>query len=424
MTLRQFVFAIVAVCSVPCSMARAQTTCVQGGTCTANSIPVFASSGTNPTLVNSSLSVSNGTVTVIGNLQADMFEVDGQPFAYGFYQNYNAFLGFSGNITNTGYNNDALGAGALDQLTSGTGNAAIGSAALGLNTGGSENTAVGMDALIQNKTGNFNVALGFNSLLNNTTGSDNTAVGSYSGPQSGSLSNTTSLGVNAIASQSNSLILGGTSSSAVSVGIGTSSPYNDYGLTVTTGGQGGVINGGVVVNATGGNLYLGMTHGTHKFRVDTNGAVYADGGLYASGADFAESIAVRGKLSQYEPGDVLEIDPQADRHLALSSHPYATRVAGIYSTKPGVLASPHHIDDESSKGSEVPLAVVGIVPCKVTAENGAINRGDLLVTSSTPGYAMKGTDRRKLVGAVVGKALEPLPNAKSKGVIEVLITLQ
>jgi len=68
------------------------------------------------------------------------------------------------------------------------------------------------------------------------------------------------------------------------------------------------------------------------------------------------------------------------------------------------------------------MAVVGIVPCKVSAENGPIHRGDLLVTSSRPGYAMKGTDRRRLVGAVVGKALEELP--RGAGVIQVLVTLQ
>jgi hypothetical protein len=97
-------------------------------------------------------------------------------------------------------------------------------------------------------------------------------------------------------------------------------------------------------------------------------------------------------------------------------------VAGIYSTKPGVLATPHNMDDSSAESTEVPLAVLGIVPGKVTAENGAIARGDLLVTSSRPGYAMKGTDRSRLVGAVVGKALQPL--AAGTGRIEVLITLQ
>jgi hypothetical protein len=72
--------------------------------------------------------------------------------------------------------------------------------------------------------------------------------------------------------------------------------------------------------------------------------------------------------------------------------------------------------------NEIPLAIVGIVPCKASAENGPIEAGDLLVTSSTPGHAMKGTDRSRMLGAVVGKALEPLE--KGKGVIQVPLTLQ
>ena len=78
--------------------------------------------------------------------------------------------------------------------------------------------------------------------------------------------------------------------------------------------------------------------------------------------------------------------------------------------------------DDPSLATEVPMAVVGIVPCKVSTENGPIDTGDLLVASSTPGYAMKGTDRNKMLGAVVGKALEPLRNGR--GLIQVLVTLQ
>jgi hypothetical protein len=78
--------------------------------------------------------------------------------------------------------------------------------------------------------------------------------------------------------------------------------------------------------------------------------------------------------------------------------------------------------DDPALSSEVPLAIVGIVPCKVTAENGAIAVGDLLVASFTPGHAMKGTDRAKMLGAIVGKALEPL--GEGKGVVQVLVTLQ
>jgi hypothetical protein len=76
---------------------------------------------------------------------------------------------------------------------------------------------------------------------------------------------------------------------------------------------------------------------------------------------------------------------------------------------------------EASK-AEVPMAMVGRVPTKVSAENGPIKVGDLLVTSSTMGYAMKGTDRSQMLGAVIGKALGSLDSGK--GVIQVLVTLQ
>jgi hypothetical protein len=94
-------------------------------------------------------------------------------------------------------------------------------------------------------------------------------------------------------------------------------------------------------------------------------------------------------------------------------------------TKPGVLATRYEVADTTSTEQmkeDVPLAIVGIVPCKVSAENGAIHPGDLLVTSSRPGYAMRGSDRARMLGAVVGKAMQPLE--RGTGSIEVLVTLQ
>jgi hypothetical protein len=170
----------------------------------------------------------------------------------------------------------------------------------------------------------------------------------------------------------------------------------------------------------GGNLFLGRNLLTHEFRVDTSGNVFATQYI-TGGADFAESFAVAGTRSLYEAGDLLVIDDKSDRRLSLASEPYSSLVAGIFATKPGVLATPHHMDDPEL-AKEIPLAVVGIVPCKVTTENGPIQRGDLLVTSSIAGYAMKGTDRSRMLGAVVGKALEPL--ASGRGTIQVLVTLQ
>lgn len=181
---------------------------------------------------------------------------------------------------------------------------------------------------------------------------------------------------------------------------------------------------GYFLNRAGGNIivgHVGLNDDKSVFRVDGTGRVFADGGFQPNGADFAESMAVAGDRTNYEPGDLLVIDATANRHVALSQQPYSTLVAGIYSSKPGLLGTTRGVD-ASTPRNEIPLAVVGIVPCKVTAENGPIQIGDLLVTSSTPGYAMRGTDRYKLVGAVVGKALEPFTGGK--GMIEVLVTLQ
>ena len=182
------------------------------------------------------------------------------------------------------------------------------------------------------------------------------------------------------------------------------------------------------ISATGGqfetgsgNEIIGRGFGHTNFRVDANGKVFADGGFQAGGADFAESFRVKGDRQGYEPGDLLAIDPSAERRIALASSPYSRLVAGIYSTRPGLLGTPHNMADASPQ-NEVPLAIVGVVPCKVTVENGPIRPGDLLVSSGTPGYAMRASDRKRMVGAVVGKALEPL--MKGKGLIQVLVTLQ
>ena len=183
---------------------------------------------------------------------------------------------------------------------------------------------------------------------------------------------------------------------------------------------------GVFTTGSGGNIVVGNVADVNNnltpvFRVDSTGKGFFDGGTQTGGADFAESMAIAGPKNHYEPGDLLAVDSSANRQLTLTTQPYSTLVAGIYSTKPGVLASTHKMKSSESE-KEIPLAVVGIVPCKASAENGPIEPGNLLVASSTPGRAMKGTDRNRMLGAVVGKALEPL--REGKGVVQVLVTLQ
>ena len=121
----------------------------------------------------------------------------------------------------------------------------------------------------------------------------------------------------------------------------------------------------------------------------------------------------------YEPGDVLVISTDKDRTVELSTEPYSTLVAGVYSADPGFIGSDHPMD--GPEANEVPMAVVGIVSCKVSAENGPIHRGDLLVTSSTPGHAMRAGPNPPQ-GTVLGKALGELE--EGTGVILILVTLQ
>ena len=71
--------------------------------------------------------------------------------------------------------------------------------------------------------------------------------------------------------------------------------------------------------------------------------------------------------------------------------------------------------------TEVPLAITGIVPCKVCDEGGPIRAGDLLVAASIPGHAKKAPASPK-AGTLVGKALGKLTGKQGK--IEVLITMR
>jgi hypothetical protein len=151
--------------------------------------------------------------------------------------------------------------------------------------------------------------------------------------------------------------------------------------------------------------------------IDSTGKGIFNGGLQMGGTDFAENVVVDGSTSQYEPGDLLEISDTTANSFRLITRPYSTAVMGIYSAAPGILAGSAY--DAEGK---VPLAIAGIVPCKVTAENGPIRPGDLLVSSATPGHAMKGTDRSQMLGAIVGKAMGTL--GQGTGIIPVLVSLQ
>ena len=156
-----------------------------------------------------------------------------------------------------------------------------------------------------------------------------------------------------------------------------------------------------------GNLVLSWSFNTQAvFRVErTTGDVKADGaycgsGFVAGSADIAEWVLVSEPV---EPGNVLEIDPENPGYYRKARGPCSSLVAGVVSTEPGFVLG--HGEDTEGKAL---LALMGIVPVKVTDEGGPIRPGDLLVVSSTPGYAMRWDPESREPCTFVGKALEAL----------------
>jgi hypothetical protein len=130
--------------------------------------------------------------------------------------------------------------------------------------------------------------------------------------------------------------------------------------------------------------------------------------------DMAESLPLAARVA---PGDVVVVTERKGGYgIAQASSPYDTRVAGIVSTHPPVLLQNRQSEESA------PVAMAGIVRAKATAANGSIRVGDLLTTSGIPGHLMRCPTALRCVGAVVGKALEPL--AKGEDQILVMVWRQ
>ena len=188
---------------------------------------------------------------------------------------------------------------------------------------------------------------------------------------------------------------------------------------ITTTGTGSTL----LVNHQGpsGSIAVYQSASVNVARINKAGRGFFNGGTQNSGADIAESFDVKGHISIYEPGDILIISVDKDRAVEKSNKPYSNLVAGVYATKPGVLLTEENIDADLS--GQVPMGVIGVIPTKVCLEGGSISRGDLLVTSSTPGVAMKADPDKVKVGQVLGKALETYTTG-SIGKIKVLVSIK
>jgi hypothetical protein len=194
------------------------------------------------------------------------------------------------------------------------------------------------------------------------------------------------------------------------------------GVKATNTTDGGTALEGELLGVSTGNLAVFKVDGTNKARINEAGKGFFNGGTQNSGADLAETFDVEGNRNDYEPGDVLIISQSSDRKVEKSQSPYSTLVAGVYATKPGVLLTEKNAS-EDNLDEMVPMGVIGVIPTKVCNEGGAIKRGDLLVTSSVTGVAMKANPDKVKVGQVIGKALEDY-NSSSIGKIKVLVSIK
>jgi hypothetical protein len=341
----------------------------------------------------------------------------------------NSYSVVSGGFGNAASGNSAVVAGGISNIANGQYSAV---------SGGLSNTASSFGAVVAG--GDTNTASNIYSAVsggeqNNAGGSHsaimggqiNTASGQYSAVPGGR-NNTASgdysiaAGYSVQATAANSLALGRAfvNPLANSFAVG----FGDITLNVTD----NLVQVSGDVNATGrvcdgaGNCLDTLASGagvpywitenglTASNKSVNNGNVNVTGDLWVTGnvksgggADLAENFKVLGPA---EAGDVMVISGRQNEAVEQSGSAYAKDVAGVISEKPS--------NTMNADADGKPLALAGRVRVKVTGEGGPIARGDLLVTSSTPGHAMRCADPARCSGAVLGKALEPFEQEEGK----------
>jgi hypothetical protein len=140
----------------------------------------------------------------------------------------------------------------------------------------------------------------------------------------------------------------------------------------------------------------------------TAGTIVGDWSLtgkwQATYADLAEFYSAD---AEYEPGTVLIFGGTAE--VTTTTIGNDSRVAGVVTTNPA------YVMNSELEGVRACVALQGRVPVKVL---GIIKKGDLITTSSIPGYACKAMNPQ--VGTIIGKAVADKldPN---KGIIEVAV---
>ena len=143
---------------------------------------------------------------------------------------------------------------------------------------------------------------------------------------------------------------------------------------------------------------------TSKFNT-VYATLFSGTALEAYYADLAENYVAD---EIYEPGTVVVFG--GSKEVTVTNTILDHRVAGVISTNPAYLMNSHQEGD-----IVVAVALQGRVPCKVI---GIVEKGDILVTSKVPGYAI--VNNNAPAGRIIGKALEN-KNDNGLGTVEVVV---
>jgi len=190
-------------------------------------------------------------------------------------------------------------------------------------------------------------------------------------------------------------------------------------------------NGDIGVQLDGDNSgagYIGVYGTNNSIRIALDGQSSGEGRISCDvlqingGSDLSENFDIRSYHQPLQPGMIVCIDPNNPGQLVTSSKAYDKTVAGVISgaggVKPGMLMGQK---GTAADGSH-PVALTGRVYCMVDADADAIEPGDMITTSVTPGHGMKVSDYAKASGAIIGKAMTKL--SSGKGLVLVLVSLQ
>jgi hypothetical protein len=178
---------------------------------------------------------------------------------------------------------------------------------------------------------------------------------------------------------------------------------------------------GVSANNDAGGFGLwasGATAGYFQGNVTVTGTLNVGVDVILEGADCAEEFDLQAVLD-LDPGTVMVLDENGA--LEPGWQGYDRKVAGVISGagefRPGMI-----LDRRGTSDGRAPIALMGKVYCKVDAQYGAVEVGDMLTTSPTIGHAMKASDSTRAFGAVIGKALRRLEAGQA--LVPILIALQ